>query len=223
MNLNKLSIYLIIMLLYLGISKSFSPSEFGINYILNNNSLSKIVKGAPVSVLLVDMHTTGFIINTYYHKYRIVYGLQGAEEVIVRTSRQFAKDHFNHLGMSIFRRFEEDLREDFTPLPPGSLFVGDRSFGSWVKHNSGEKVWQFYRPYRFISKQLGWEDFLPTYAFTQKVSNYMNSQKPFYGPNNEFGTNGSISRKVYINYFSRQKPQSIDFKKVIKDYFKENF
>lgn len=223
MNLNKLSTYLIIVLLYLGISKSFSPSEFGISYIVNDSSLSKLVQGAPVSVILVDMHTTGFIINTYYHKFKVVYGLQAVEEVVVRTSRHFAMKHQNHLGMSIFRRYENNLKEDFTPLPPGSVFVGDRSFGSWVKHSSGESYWTFYRPYRNIPFQLGWDNFRPNYDFVSTINNYMFTKKPYFGANNEFGTQGSISKKIYSNYFSRQKPKSIDFKKVIRNYFKENF
>lgn len=223
MSLNKLSIYLIIMLLYLGISKSFSPSEFGISYILNDNSLAKIVQGAPVSVVLVDMHKTGFLINTHYHKYKIIYGFQAVEEIVVRTSSKFAQQHSNNLGLSIFRRYENDLKEDFTPLPPGSIFIGDRSFGRWVKDNSGESVWKFYRPYRNIPVQLGWDDYIPTLKDANQINNYALSKKPFYGPNNEFGTDGSVSKKVYSNYFGRQKPKSIDFKKVISDYFKENF
>lgn len=223
MNLNKFSIYLIIMFLYLSIAKSFSPSEFGISYILNKQSLAKIIKGAPVTVILTDIHKTGFIINTYYHKYKVVYGLQETEEIIVRTSSKFALEHQNYLGLSIFRRFEDDLKEDFTPLPAGSIFVGDKSFGNWVTHSSGEQVWQFYRPYKNIAAQLGWGEFLPTKTFAQQVKNHMISGQAFLGPNDEFGTDGTITKKVYANYFSRQKPQSIDMKKVIHDYFKENF
>ena len=72
MNLNKIIIYSLLLLTYLGLSKSLSPSEFGISYVFNEESLSSMIKGAPVSVILVDTHSTGFIIKTYYQKYKVV-------------------------------------------------------------------------------------------------------------------------------------------------------
>ena len=85
--MNKIIVYCILLLFYLGLSKSLSPSEFGINYINSDSLLSQIVPGKPVSVILTDIHSTGFLIKTFYHKYKIVYGFQSYEELIVRTSR----------------------------------------------------------------------------------------------------------------------------------------
>lgn len=223
MNINKIVLYIIVILLYLGLSKSFSPSEFGINYVLNSQSLSKMVQGSPVTIILTDMHSTGFLIKTYYHKYKVVYGLQSVEEVIVRTSGNFMQQHKNHLGMSIFRRYENALEEEFSALPPGSLFIGDRSFGEWILDNSGEKVWRFYRPYRNIPNYLGLNDFKATYKLYQQISLYRNQKKDFHGLKNEFGLNGAITLKSFPRYFERQKPEEINFKKFILDYFKENF
>lgn len=223
MNINKIVLYLVVILLYLGLSKSFSPSEFGINYVLNNQSLAKMVPGAPVTVILSDMHSTGFLIKTYYHKYKIVYGFQSVDELIVRTSGKFMQTHKNHLGMSIFRRLENERQEEYTALPPGSLFVGDRSFGEWILDDSGDKIWRFYRPYRNIPQYLGWNDFKATYQFFQRVSLHRSQQKDFYGLNKEFGINGSVTKKSFPNYYMRQQPEEINFKKFILDYFKENF
>lgn len=222
MNINKIVLYIIVILLYLGLAKSFSPSEFGINYVLNNQSLAKMVKGGPVTVILSDMHSTGFLIKTYYHKYKVVYGFQSVEELIVRTSGKFMERHRNHLGMSIFRRLEND-QEEFVALPPGSLFIGDRSFGEWILDNSGEKVWRFYRPYRNIPNYLGWKDFKATYKLYQKISLYRNQQKDFFGLQKEFGVNGVVTKKSFPSFYERQQPEEINFKKFILDYFKENF
>ncbi|MEX1100050.1 MAG: hypothetical protein WEB87_06470, partial [Bacteriovoracaceae bacterium] len=130
MNMNKALLYCALLLAYLGLSKSLSPSEFGISYVFNEESLSKLITGAPVSVILIDTHSTGFIIKTYYQKYKVVYGFQTYEEIIVRTSGTFNAKHAKHIGMSIFRR-TESLEESFTPLPPGSVFIGNRDFGRW--------------------------------------------------------------------------------------------
>jgi hypothetical protein len=223
MNVNRIVVYIFIMLIYLGLSKSFSPSEFGINYVLNDQSLSKMIKGAPVTVILTDMHSTGFLIKTYYHKYKVVYGFQSVEELIVRTSGQFTSKHKKHLGLSIFRRYEQDLREEFTALPPGSMFIDDRSFGQWVNDNSGDKVWRFYRPYRNIPQYLGWGKFKATEDFAQKIKMHMSQKKPFFGLKNEFGLEGPVTKESFPSFFSRQKPKDINFKQFILDYFKENF
>ena len=211
------------MLLYLGLSKSFSPSEFGISYILNEKSVAELVKGVPVTTLLVDMHSTGFLIKTYYHKYKIIYGFQSVDEIIVRTSSQFAEKHRNHIGMSIFRRYEADLKEEHTPLPPGSLFVGNKSFGDWITKPSGERIWKFYRAYRNIPIFLGIKGYDFTYDTYQKIQIYRNQNKSYFGPNDEFGTNGILTKQRFPRYFERQKPEKINFKKFFYDYFRENF
>jgi hypothetical protein len=85
MKLNKIVIYILLLLVYLGLSKSLSPSEYGVNYVHNTESLSKLIGAGPVSVILTDIHSTGFIIKTYYHKYKVVYGFQYYEEIISRV------------------------------------------------------------------------------------------------------------------------------------------
>ncbi len=103
MSLNRALVFLAMLITYLGLSKSLSPSEFGISYVFNEESLSKLVSGSPVSLILTDTHSTGFIIKTYYHKYKVVYGFQTYDELIVRTSRAFTLKHAEDIGMSIFQ------------------------------------------------------------------------------------------------------------------------
>jgi len=220
--MNKLIIYIVLVLVYLGLSKSLSPSEFGVNYVFNQESLSKLIGAGPASVILTDTHSTGFIIKTYYHKYKVVYGFQSYEEIIVRTSSQFSTKHKNHIGLSIFRRFE-DNKIDITPLPPGSIFIGDRNFGSWKKNRLGSKTWTFYRVYRHLPNYLGWGEFKPTYKFYQEILIRMNNSKEFYGFNDEFGVKGEITRQYFTSYFQRSRDKKINFKNFFKDYLKRNF
>lgn len=221
MSLNRILIYCALLLTYLGLSKSLSPSEFGISYVFNEESLSKLVGGSPVSVILTDTHSTGFIIKTHYQKYKVVYGFQTYDELIVRTSRSFALATQNYIGMSIFRRTEE-LQESFTPLPPGSVFIGDRDFGRWINSSVG-KVWQFYRAYRYLPQYLGIEKFKPTFSFYQEVIKAERENKPFYGFNDEFGLNGSITQEEFPAYFKKDRSQDINLKDYFADFLKKNF
>ena len=220
--MNKVIVYILLVLAYLGLSKSLSPSELGVNYIFNEQALEKLIGNGPVSVVLTDVHSTGFIIKTYYHKYKIIYGFQSYDELIARTSSQFKSKHEKHIGLSIFRRYE-DGQVDFTPLPPGSIFIGDRNFGRWRKRE-GARTWSFYRVYRHIPIFLGWGDFKPSYNFFQEIQRRTKEKKAFFGFNDEFGLKGSITKKSFPNYFSKlEDAKSINYKEFFNDYLKKNF
>ncbi|MBT4792245.1 MAG: hypothetical protein HON90_11795 [Halobacteriovoraceae bacterium] len=221
--MNKFITYTLLLLTYLALSKSLSPNEFGIKYVNSDNDLAGLIPGSPVSVILIDIHSTGFLIKTYYHKYKIVYGFQSYEEIITRTSSNYTKKMKPYLGMSIFRRYKKLNKESFLPLPPGSIFIGDYSFGNWVKLNSNTKIWKFFRVYRQIPNYLGWKDFRPTFKVFSEINKSLDLNKPFYGSNDEFGINGLITQKSFPKYFERQTPQQGSLKDFFKTYFKENF
>lgn len=222
MNLNKALVYCALLLTYLGLSKSLSPSEFGISYVFNEESLANLVPGSPVSVILTDTHSTGFIIKTYYHKYKVVYGFQTYDELIVRTSRNFTARHAKNIGMSIFRR-NEALEQYFTPMPPGSVFIGDRDFGRWRMSQVYGREWQFYRAYRYLPQYLGIDKFHITYSFYQEIQKRQRQNKSFHGFNDEFGTEGSVTRKEFPAYFEKDKEQEIDLSSYFSDFLKKNF
>lgn len=221
--MNKIALYILLVISYLGLAKSFSPTELGVSYIANKEDLSLLANDAPVSVILTDMHSTGFIIKTYYHKYRIVYGFKTLDEIVVRASKKITQESKDFIGMSVFRRNGRDLVDNFTPLPPGSIFVGDPAFGRWKMTNSGKKRWYFYRAYRSLPKLLRWGKFKPNVDFYNKVKAFIGQNKPFFGLNNEFGTMGSITKKEFPDYFNKKRIKNISFKKLMLDYIKENF
>jgi hypothetical protein len=221
--MNKIILYIILILTYLILNKSFSPSEFGINYVQNEMKISEIITGSPLEVILIDMHTTGFLIKTYYHKYRIVHGFQNVEEIIVKTSSKYFNLHQKHLGLSIFRRYELKELENFTPLPPGSLFIDNKEFGRWTTSPSGDKVWRFHRTYRNIPIYLGWGEYRPNKDFHEALKQHIGQDKVFFGTNNEFGPHGNVTKENFTNFFKHKKTNEINFKQFIKDYFKDNF
>lgn len=221
MSFNKVALYFILLLTYLGLSKGISPSEFGISYVFNEKGISEIVQGSPVSVILVNTHATGFIIKTYYHKYKIVYGFHTYEELVVRTSRSFTSKHAKHIGMSIFRR-DSQGKETTTPLPPGSVFIGNRDFGRW-KNRDNIREWEFYRAYRYIPQYLGYHNFRPTYEFYRQIQSGLRQNQAFFGFNDEFGTKGALTQKAFPQYFQKGRYQDTKLKDHFLDFFRRNF
>lgn len=219
--MQKILLYLILIISYLGLSKGLSPSELGMDYVPNEKSLGRTFPGENISIILTDIHATGFLIKTYYQKYRLVYGFQGIEEVIVRTSRDFATKNKANIGMSIFRR--HDKGEDLLPMPPGVSYVGNRGFGEWRADRNKNQVWRFYRAYKNLPIYLGWGKWRPDQLFYEEYIAYKERNKPYYGRNNEFGSAGKVSRKSFPNFFKPERQKKIDLKTLMLRYFKEIF
>lgn len=236
--MNKISLYVLLILIFLGLSKSFSPSEQRTPYLANEQVYSDFFQGSPLSVILLDSFQTGFLIKTYFHKYKIVHGFKVPEEVVVRTSKKYWTKNLANKGLSLFRRKElnyekriEELKknkyqseisqsheESNLPMPPGFIYLGDRAYGRWRLENSGRKVWSFHRAYRHFPKLFNWGTFRPSYDFYERGKIYVNQEKPFYGLNQEFGTNGSITSE-HLEDTLNVNQKSIDLIKHLKTLF----
>lgn len=213
--------YCMLIIVYLGLAKALSPTELGMFYVPNEKGLSKAIPGNSVTVILTDMHATGFLIKTYYQKYRLVYGFQGAEEMIVRTSRDFAKKSRNHVGLSIFRRF--DGHEETLPMPPGGHLVGRREYGEWWEDSNHKIRWRFYRAYKNLPKYLGWGLWRPSPLFQEQYLAGLERVHPYTGPRSEFGPGGSVTKKSFPNFFEKERQRRVDLKALVLNYFRENF
>lgn len=219
--MGKLFVYAMLVIIYLGLAKALSPSELGMYYVPNEKGLSKVIPGNNVTVILTDMHATGFLIKTYYQKYRLVYGFQGAEEMIVRTSRDYAKKSRNYVGLSIFRRF--DGKEETLPMPPGGHLVGRREYGEWWEDSKKVIRWRFYRAYKNLPKYLGWGLWRPTPNFQEQYLARLERDKSYGGPKSEFGPDGRVTRKNFPNFFEKDRQKRVDLKTLVLNYFRENF
>ena len=218
--MQKIFLYVSLILIYLGLAKALSPTEVGVNYLPNEKGFAKILPGKQVTAILTDMHATGFIIKTYYQKYRVIYGFQHLEEIIVRTSRDFALKNSKHIGMSLYRRL--DGKESTIPMPPGTNFIGQREFGEW-KAIKDQEVWSFYRAYKNLPKYFGWGEFKPDREFYQAFSIALEQKKPFFGNKNQFGESGSITIANFPHFFKEKNKEKKSFKTLLLDYLKENF
>ncbi len=217
----KVFLYTILIISYLGLAKALSPSEHGVQYLQNARSFSKIIKGSPSTAILIDTHATGFLIKTYYQKYRVISGYDNVEELIVRTSKEFAKKNMKHIGLSLYRKL--DTTEEFIPLPPGSMYLGNREYGEWKTNKAGLTIWKFNKVFKNFPKYLGWGKFSPDMEFFQQMRSKASLNQAFYGLNNEFGPQGKITKKSFPHFFREERMKKVDMKTLLIEYFKENF
>lgn len=194
--MNRISIYFLLVLIYLGLSKSFAPSEQAIPYIPHEHALPHFFPGAPVTVILKDAFKTGFLIHTYLQRYQVVHVFKENEDIYVRTSESFWKKNLGNIGMSIFSRDDKTSTSILTPTPPGLIFIGDPAYGSWELHESGNRVWSFFNAYKSFPENFFWGEFLPTQEFYARAMINLESQRVFYGPEQEFGSNGTVTKEV---------------------------
>lgn len=192
--MNRFSLYVFLILIFLGLSKSFSPSEQRTTYIESEKVFSSYFNGAPLSLILLDSFQNGFLIKTYYQRYKIVHGFKAPDEIIVRTSGKFWEKGLPFRGMSLFRRFENSLKEEVIPMPPGTLYIGNPSYGHWEFNSSGTKFWRFHRAYRQFPTLFAWGDFIPSFEFFKQIQIFFINERPFYGINGEFGSKGHITK-----------------------------
>ncbi len=217
--MNKISIFIFLILLYLGLSKSFSPSEKASTYIINQQVFSSYFEGAPLSLVLVDSFQAGFLIKTYFQKYKVIHGFKTPETVIIRTSQKFWKENKKNVGLSLFRRAEGKKIESTTPMPPGILYINDPSYGKWVNSDSGRKVWKFHRAYRHFPNLFMWGKFRPSEDFYKKALIHIENNLAFYGLNNEFGIEGEITKVELAEFINKKEYIKLDFLGHLKKLF----
>ena len=191
--MRSLSLYIVLVLAYLGLSKSFSLSNQATAYIFNEQVYSNFFLGSPLVVVLAEQFKTGFLIKTHFHRYLVIHGFKDPEEIVVRTHRKHFEDSKKFVGLSIFRRSENSEIESSIPLPPGSLYLGDARFGRWKRSNDGKRRWFFHRAYKNFPKTFGWNDFRPSKDFLFKVQEAEKIEQPFFGEQGEFGPQGKIT------------------------------
>src|SRR3989339_389495 len=191
--MKKISIYVFLLLNFLGISASFYPSESGIKYVPDETVFANYFPKENTSLILTDYFKTGFIIKSYFHRYRIIHSFNSADEQIFRVSKYFWEKNKKNIGMTIFLRQAKDVPVNIIPSPPGSQFVGNRAYGHWKLQDSGLRLWAFYSVYQHFPSMLSWGDFRPDQKFYNEMIMAQKNETPFYGTNKEFGTEGAVT------------------------------
>lgn len=218
--MNRLSLFILLVLVYLGLSKSFAPSERSTPYLVNEQVFSSFFQGAPLSVILTDRLQTGFLIKTYFLQLRLVQGFKLPETLLIRTSYSFWEKNKENLGMSLFRRDEKNGASSVIVQPPGAIFLGDPSYGYWELAPSGDREWHFYNAYKYFPDYLGWGDYRPTEAFTKELRLHLANSESYYGNPKQFGTNGLVTSKVFKARVYKIIDTDVDFQEHLRKFFR---
>jgi hypothetical protein len=126
-------------------------------------------------------------------------------------------------GMSLFRRHELQDKISLTPMPPGTLYIGDPAYGRWQYSDSGDRVWRFHNAYRDMPENFGWDQWIPNYDFFKASSLAENTGNAFFGLQNEFGTEGKVSKKSFPMPLYNTRRDKSDWNQHIKGFFKVPF
>ena len=212
--MNRFLIYLLIIFTYLGISKSFYPNKQVTISIPNKFAISSMFRNAPLSIILTDMDEVGLIMKTYLMKYMLISGYQEPISVTIKTNKTYWEESKEFIGMSIFRRKENEKASSTVPMPPGFHFIGDSSYGYWrINRQTKEKEWRFYRSSAKLKKYFSYGNYRPTHKMIRQARLSLKKETPFFGDNNEFGFNGRITRENLPAKIFNKKKFSVDYKK----------
>ena len=218
--MNRFLIYLLVIFTYLGISKSFYPNKQITISVPNKAAIPSIFTSAPISIILIDMDEVGLIMKTYLMKYLIVSGYQDPVSVTIKTNKNFWDESKSFIGMSIFRR--KDNQDDFSnvPMPPGFHFIGDSSYGYWkINKLTKKKEWFFYRSYSKLKKYFYYGSYRPTHEMIRKARSNLERKIPFFGLKKEFGKEGYITKKNLKAKFFNKKKFIVDYQKHFSRFF----
>lgn len=221
--MNRFSLYILLIMLYLGLSKSLAPSEQKADFVQNEQVFASYFQGYPITVLLTDIIEAGFLIKTYYLKMRVINPFESyTEDVVVRTNSEFWEKNKDYIGMTIFRRKDENGPDSTLPMPPGAQFIGDPAYGSWEYEDSGRKVWIFHKAYRRLYSEFFWGDYRPDYDFYSELQSFVKNNAIYFGKNKEFGSDGSVTTENLILKQRRveQEISTTRFVDFIKKYWK---
>ena len=158
------------------------------------------LKGVPTySVILDDMKEEGDFFKKYYHKYRIIMEEKDTETRWGEVSQEYYQRYEPFLGMTIWSK--KDGKDSDSIGPPGYEYVGEPRYGQWKTDSSGNSFWEFYGKYRLISDLLG-----GGFIYRGNYNNYRTYRskgQPYYGPRQEYGTKGSMTKRQKPNFYKR--------------------
>ncbi len=136
----------------------------------------------------------------YYHQYRVIQDGKSTETGWLEVDAATYRKHEDHLGMSIYSKPEGVLEEDAVEVasPPGYAYVGNPRYGQW-QGSGANSFWVFYGQYALM-RDLLWG---PGYYRPVPRGDWdgwrdsRRAGRPYYGRNNEYGTQGSATRSRY--------------------------
>jgi hypothetical protein len=148
------------------------------------------------------MKEEGNFFKTYSHKYRVFQEDRSGVTDWMEVPETFYRSNEALLGMTIAGK--QDGEEISAAEPPGYQYVGNSRYGRWRTDHTGNSFWEFYGKYALLSSFLGgWNRPIYRQDFDM-YQRHRSRNAPYFGTNNQYGTNGSVTRKTKPNFYARR-------------------
>ena len=139
----------------------------------------------------------------YFHKYKVKIGDKANHTGWEKVSESFYRQNENYWGMALLSKTEYGYVTK-TPSPPGYQYVGNSRYGECRTDSSRNSFWAFYGQYMVMSHMFGMFN-RPVYQNDYNTyTNYSTNNRPYYRDNNQYGTNGTITKQTHKNFFARK-------------------
>ena len=172
-----------------------------------------LAKYPEYSIILEDMKEDGNFFTDYFHRYKYVYGeATGHGDTLTyqnditewqRLEEKEYRKYENFLGMILVSKTADGKVSD-VQYPPGYQYVGDSRYGTWRTDSHGNSFWEFYGKYALISSMFGMFN-RPIYRNDwNDYRDYRGRGQTYYGPNREYGTNGTQTKQTHKSFFDRR-------------------
>lgn len=153
------------------------------------------------SIMLEDMRQEGSLFPKQYHKYEVATDLRSFSTDWYEVPENLFTRYLPFLGMVVWMRNTEWDMDDEYFEPPGFSRIGKKKYGKWVK-KKGKDYWNYHPQYGHYTRMLGGRaigrDSYKSYSMAHK------NRTPFFGMNKQYGTGGSLTRKMFPGYFTRK-------------------
>lgn len=154
------------------------------------------------SIILEDMKDEGNFFKDYSHQYRLVLPDRAEDKGWFEVPENFYRANENFLGMVIAGKKDGNLLAAAAPLV--YQYVGDPRYGQWRSDGLGGQIWGF-TPGIPLFGELDIDIHSPIHRKHYDSYKHSLSRKiPYYGSENQYGTNGTFTQKSKPNFFARR-------------------
>ena len=155
------------------------------------------------AIILHDMREEGNFFPSYYHQYRVDVGEQKTMRPFVEVDKSYYKKNEPYLGMVLTAKTADGALST-APFPNGYQHVGNSQYGRWRNNDRGGSMWEFYGKYMLMSQVMGWAGYGLNRNNYNNYNSYRGSGRPYFGPNREYGTAGTVTKKQKPNFYKRR-------------------
>ena len=166
---------------------------------------AQLASAPEYAIILEDMRDGGTIFTTYHHKYKVVQGNRTWTTDWLEVPKSTYKANANFLGMTLVSKTSSG--ENSSPHPPGYDYVGNSRYGQW-QSNGGRSFWVFYGQYAMMQSLFGLGGRGIYRSDYDRYQTYRTQRRPYYGPNQGYGTKGAITRQTRPSFFARRQAKA---------------